>query len=74
MSEWIKEAGNVRFEVYRHQDDPTRLIVLEIYRDEDALKFHGESEYVQAWRAAVKAYTDEYTKVMLSPVFTALEG
>lgn len=67
-AESIKEPDNLRFEIWRQPDDPTRLVVFEIYRSEDAVAFHRQQPYVQAWRAAVEAMTDEYTRMPLLPV------
>lgn len=67
--ESVKEPGNLRFEVYQQADDPTRLVIFEIYRSEEALEFHRQTDYIKTWRAAVQACTEEYTRLTLKAVF-----
>ena len=67
--ESVKEAGNLRFEVYHREESAAELVVFEIYSSEDALEEHRQTEHIKAWRSAVAAYAEEYTRVMLTPVF-----
>ena len=67
--ESVKEAGNLRFEVYHREESAAELVVFEIYSSEDALEEHRQTEHIKAWRSAVSAYAEEYTRVMLTPVF-----
>jgi (4S)-4-hydroxy-5-phosphonooxypentane-2,3-dione isomerase len=67
-TESAKESGNLRFEIFQQADDPTRLVVMEMYESDDALAYHRQQPYVDAWRAAVKDYTEEYTRLPLIPV------
>jgi quinol monooxygenase YgiN len=46
------EPGNVRFDCYQHDDDPTRFTLLEIYRSPAAVDAHQQSDHFQAWREA----------------------
>ncbi|MBE0690994.1 MAG: antibiotic biosynthesis monooxygenase [Anaerolineae bacterium] len=69
--ESVKEEGNLRFEIYSREDNPTELLVFEIYRSQEALEAHRQTEQIKAWRSAVAAYTEEYTRVLLTPVFPA---
>ena len=49
----IKEPGIARFDMIRNQDDPTKFILVEVYRTvEDTLK-HKETAHYQTWRDAV---------------------
>ena len=34
------EPGNIRFDVYRRQEEPAKFVVFEIYRDRDAFEAH----------------------------------
>jgi quinol monooxygenase YgiN len=61
------EPGNLRFEVYRQEDDPLKLVVLEMYTDQAALEAHRATPYVAAWREAVNDCTTEYQRVFLAP-------
>lgn len=50
----IEELGVVRFDVIQQEDDPTRFILVEIYRTaEDPLHHKGTPHYA-AWRDAVE--------------------
>lgn len=47
------EAGVARFDVLQQQDDPTRFLLVEVYRtQEDAGRHKGTAHYL-AWRDAV---------------------
>ena len=50
----VQEPGVVRFDVIRQQDDPTRFVLVEIYRDADAPAQHKASAHYAAWRDAVE--------------------
>lgn len=49
----IQEQGIARFDVVQHQDDPTRFVLIEVYRDEDAPAAHKETAHYQLWRDTV---------------------
>ncbi len=67
----IQEPGNLRFNVLRQQDDPTRFLLFKVYDSEAALHAHGTSPYVESWRATVKDMFEEYTRTLYEPVFPA---
>lgn len=49
----IKEPGVARFDVIQQADDPTRFILVEVYRTpEDQLK-HRDTAHYQKWRDSV---------------------
>lgn len=49
----VKEPGIARFDVIQQQDDPTRFVLVEVYRTpQDATK-HKETAHYQKWRDAV---------------------
>ena len=49
----FQEPGVARFDVIQQQDDPTRFILVEVYRtSEDAAK-HKETAHYATWRDAV---------------------
>lgn len=50
----IKEAGIARFDVLQKNDDPTRFILNEVYKDENAPAAHKETEHYRKWRAEVE--------------------
>lgn len=49
----IQEAGIARFDVIQQSDDPTRFVLVEVYRTEDAPALHKETTHYQRWRDTV---------------------
>jgi (4S)-4-hydroxy-5-phosphonooxypentane-2,3-dione isomerase len=49
----LTEPGIARFDVVQRQDDPTRFVLVEVYRDADAPARHKETAHYAAWRDAV---------------------
>jgi len=49
----IQEPGIARFDLAQEPDDPTRFILIEVYRDADAPARHKETEHYQTWRDTV---------------------
>ncbi|NLX12044.1 MAG: antibiotic biosynthesis monooxygenase [Phycisphaerales bacterium] len=49
----IQEPGIARFDVIQQNDDPTRFILVEVYRDEAATGLHKETVHYQKWRDTV---------------------
>ena len=50
----IQEPGIARFDFLEQQDDPTRFVLVEVYRQpDDALK-HKETTHYAAWKATVE--------------------
>jgi quinol monooxygenase YgiN len=50
----VQEPGIARFDFLRRDDDPTRFILLEVYRNADAPARHRETAHYAAWRDAVE--------------------
>ncbi|MFV1969039.1 MAG: putative quinol monooxygenase, partial [Pirellulaceae bacterium] len=40
-----QEPGNVRFDVARAEDDPTRFLLYEVYQTQDGFKQHQQTEH-----------------------------
>jgi len=51
--ESIKEPGIARFDFVQQQDDPTRFVLVEVYRTPQAPAAHKETRHYQTWRDAV---------------------
>ena len=51
--ESLKEPGVARFDVLQQQDDPTRFVLVEVYRDAAAAAAHKETPHYPLWRDAV---------------------
>jgi (4S)-4-hydroxy-5-phosphonooxypentane-2,3-dione isomerase len=47
------ERGVVRFDVVSDRADPAHVILVEIYRDEEAAAAHKETGHYQRWREIV---------------------
>ncbi len=46
----VKEPGIARFDVIQQQDDPTRFILIEVYRTPEASGQHKETPHYKKWR------------------------
>ncbi len=49
----VQEPGIARFDVLQQRDDPTRFVLLEVYRTDDDPARHKETAHYAAWRDAV---------------------
>jgi len=49
----VQEPGVARFDVIQQADDPTRFILVEVYRTADDPARHKETAHYQAWRDTV---------------------
>jgi quinol monooxygenase YgiN len=66
----VQEPGIARFDVCRQADDPTRFVLVEVYRDADAPARHKETAHYAAWRDAVAPLmAAPRTSVKLANVF-----
>jgi (4S)-4-hydroxy-5-phosphonooxypentane-2,3-dione isomerase len=71
----ILEAGIARFDVVQNADDPTRFILQEVYRTEEAPTRHKETAHYAAWRdTAVPMMAEARTRVKYANVFPPDEG
>lgn len=50
----VREPGVVRFDVIRQADDPTRFVLVEIYRTGDEPAKHKQTAHYATWRDAVE--------------------
>jgi (4S)-4-hydroxy-5-phosphonooxypentane-2,3-dione isomerase len=49
----VKEAGISRFDVIQQSDDPTKFILVEVYKTAEAPAAHKETAHYAHWRDAV---------------------
>ena len=49
----VEEPGIARFDVVQQADEPTRFVLVEVYRTADAPAKHKETAHYAAWRDAV---------------------
>lgn len=55
----VHEPGIARFDVVQQADDPTRFVLVEVYRSADAPAAHKETRHYQVWRDTVAAMMAE---------------
>ena len=55
----LKEPGVVRFDVVQQVDEPTRFVLVEVYRDTAAATAHKETAHYPIWRDAVASMMAE---------------
>ena len=49
----LGEAGVLRFDVIQDNDDPTHVVLAEVYRDADAAAAHKQEPHYATWRNTV---------------------
>jgi quinol monooxygenase YgiN len=49
----VREPGVARFDVIQASDDPTRFVLVEVYRTPEATAAHKETAHYLRWRDAV---------------------
>ncbi len=55
----VLEPGIARFDVVQQADDPTRFVLVEVYRTSDATVAHKATAHYAAWRDAVETLMAE---------------
>lgn len=48
------EPNAIRFDILQQEDDPTKFVLFEVFRDEDAVAFHKTMPYFLDWRKEVQ--------------------
>ena len=70
----VKEPGVVRFDVIQQDDDPTRFVLVEIYRTDDDPARHKETAHYAIWRDKVASMMAEpRTSVKYREIFPELQ-
>jgi len=49
----VQEPGVVRFDVIQDKADPTHVVLVEVYRDDDAAAAHKATAHYATWRDTV---------------------
>ena len=71
----VQEPGIARFDVGQQTDDPTRFVLVEVYRTPDAPAAHKATAHYAAWRDTVAPMMAEpRTSVKYDSVFHGDEG
>ena len=68
----VLEPGILRFDVIQQEDDPTRFVLIEIYKTVEATVAHKETAHYAAWQATAGSMMAEpRSRVKYSTVFPA---
>ena len=71
----VKEEGIARFDVIQQADDPTRFILVEVYKTVEAQSAHKETAHYLTWRDTVAEMMAEPRQgVKYSNIFPADGG
>ncbi len=57
--ESVREPGIARFDVVQQDDDPSRFVLVEVYRNTEAPAAHKLTPHYAAWRDAVASMMAE---------------
>ena len=49
----VQEPGIARFDVLEDRTDPTRFVLVEVYRSDDAPAAHKDTDHYKRWRDTV---------------------
>lgn len=71
----VQEPGIARFDVLQQQDDPTRFVLVEVYRSPEDAAQHKETAHYRIWRDTVERMMAEPRySVRFTNIFPADEG
>jgi quinol monooxygenase YgiN len=71
----VQEPGIARFDVAQQSDDPTRFVLVEVYRNDQAPAAHKETAHYQKWRdLAAPMMAEPRTSVKFTNLFPSDEG
>jgi autoinducer 2-degrading protein len=71
----IQEPGIARFDVIQQNDDPTRFVLVEVYRTSDDPARHKETAHYQKWRDAVaEMMAEPRSSIKYTNIFPGDEG
>jgi quinol monooxygenase YgiN len=71
----IKEPGVARFDIIQQMEDPTRFVLVEVYRTPDDPGRHKETAHYQIWRDTVADMMAEpRTSIKFTNIFPDEQG
>jgi quinol monooxygenase YgiN len=74
-TESLKEPGVARFDVVQQSEDPTKFVLVEVYRDAAAAAAHKETAHYPVWRDTVASMMAEpRASVKFQSLFPADHG
>jgi (4S)-4-hydroxy-5-phosphonooxypentane-2,3-dione isomerase len=50
----LRESGVARFDFLQDVDDPTRFVLVEVYRTQDAPAKHKQTDHYKTWKAVAE--------------------
>jgi (4S)-4-hydroxy-5-phosphonooxypentane-2,3-dione isomerase len=66
----VQEPGVLRFDVIQDQADPAHVVLVEVYRDDDAAADHKETQHYATWRDTVaEMMAEPRTSTRFSAIF-----
>lgn len=69
-----KEPGNFRFDVIQLEEDKSRFMLYEVYKSQEAVAAHKETEHYLQWRKTVEPYMAKAREgVKYTPLFPSSE-
>jgi autoinducer 2-degrading protein len=73
--ESAKEPGVARFDFLQQKDDPTRIVLYEVYRDAGAPALHKQTAHYNEWAAKVEEmFVAPRTRALYTNVAPGDEG
>ena len=70
-----EEPGVARFDFIQQADDPTRFVLIEAYRDSEAMAAHKETAHYKAWAAKTEGmFAEPRTRARYSNVYPGDQG
>ncbi|GIU75669.1 MAG: hypothetical protein KatS3mg004_2756 [Bryobacteraceae bacterium] len=71
----LKEPGVARFDVIQQMDDPTKFVLVEVYRSPEAAAAHKETPHYAKWRDTVAPMMAQpRSSVKFTNIFPGDEG
>jgi len=71
----VNEPGIARFDVMQQADDPTHLVLIEIYRTPEDAARHKETKHYNRWReVAEPMMVEPRTRVVYKNIFPSDSG
>lgn len=71
----VQEAGIARFDVIQQQDNPTRFVLVEVYRTADDPARHKETAHYATWRDTVaEMIAEPRTSIKYTNIFPDESG
>jgi quinol monooxygenase YgiN len=67
VAETVKEYGCISYDMHQSVTDPARLVLVERWETQDALKRHFDTPHFKAWRAAGPEFVAERKVEVVTP-------